>query len=287
LTLNGFDIANVNGPGIITQALGGDFVICKTSEGLGFRDPYADQWAGQARAAGKPVGKYHFAHLTNDPTAEADFFISCANLLLGDTAWLDFEPYGQPVSDAVFPSWIITFVDRVNARTGGNCGGYFNDDMARRVLQQCSPAQAARIRQIPMWKASYSYNPASGPGNTWGFQSVVMHQWGDRGIDSDIFYGTRADWLALGGLGTSVFTADAATITPQQEEDMLVLSQATRGIWLVGCNYSHNFSGEEWSTYYAQRVATGQVKAILLPDTTQGVRDFDVLRAAHTQPAHV
>jgi hypothetical protein len=283
MTLNGFDIANVNGPGIINQALGGDYVICKASQGLFFNDGYDDQWIAQVRAAGKLPGHYHFADLRNDGVAEADFFLSCAHVFLGDVVALDFEPYGQPISDASFPGYIIAFVDRVNSRTGANCAIYLNDDMARRVLQQCSPAQAARIRQIPMWKASYTYNPTSGPGNTWGFQSVVMHQWGDRGIDSDIFYGTRADWLALGGLGTSVFTADAATITPQQEEDMLVLSQATRGIWLVGCGYSHNFSGEEWTAYYRERVATGQVKAILLPATTQGTRDFDVLRAAHTQ----
>lgn len=195
MTLAGFDIANVNGPGIITRALTGEFVIVKASEGMSFRDGYAQGWAARARGAGRLVGWYHYAHLANSPVTEADWFVGCASPARGETLWLDFEPYAQPVADAAFPGWAVAFLDRVNARVPGvSCGIYLNDDMGRRMMAHATPAQAARLHQAPLWKAAY----AAAAGSLLGWQTITLWQWSGTGIDQDTCYGDAGTWARLG-----------------------------------------------------------------------------------------
>ncbi len=64
---------------------------------------------------------------------------------------------------------------------------------------------------------------------------------------------------------------------------MFVISQKERGIALFGSNYCHVFTGEEWGTYSQEVVAAGLVKAHILADGPVGQRQFDLIRAAHTQ----
>ena len=85
----------------------------------------------------------------------------------------------------------------------------------------------------------------------------------------------------------SIFTntAAASAAAPQpQEDDVFVLSQKTRGTWLIGAGFAHHFDPEAWGTYQEQLVATGVVKQHELDPGPVGVRQFDLIRAAHTQP---
>jgi hypothetical protein len=66
---------------------------------------------------------------------------------------------------------------------------------------------------------------------------------------------------------------------------MFVMLQATRGIALVGSNYYHGFSGEEWATYNQQLVARGIVPLLTLDDNEAGKAQFDLIRQSHTRPS--
>lgn len=90
--MHGIDISNWQA-GLKLSALKNDidFVICKVSEGLGFKDNYAAGWLKDARALGLLTGIYHYAR-KNDPTKEAAYFLQCAGDEVGRSLLvLDYE----------------------------------------------------------------------------------------------------------------------------------------------------------------------------------------------------
>jgi len=227
VTLTGYDISNVNGAGIITRALGGQFIICKRTEGLGFVDGLHDGFVAAALGHGIGcTGSYHFAHVANGGAQEADVFLRYTQLRKGHVLVLDFEPYGQNVPDSAFPGYICAFMQRVLDRTGIRPWIYLNDDMGARIARQASPAQMGFIRSFPLWKARYTSNP----GSAMGWPAVTCWQSQGTGIDVDVFYGNPADWHALslpGGHGPTSSAGSSipnipttATVPPQQGADM-------------------------------------------------------------------
>lgn len=210
MALNGYDIAGVNGSGIITTALTGAFTIVKASEGQTFTDSLHDSFVSQLRAKGKLVGHYHYGRPdtkdTSDAVKEADHFIAAAKARTGETMWLDFEKSETADQRVDWPEWIIAFCDRVKSRTGAACGVYWSDWFINRVLENATAAQIARIRAYPLWKAgnnnAYVSDPSAGYGSIHGWPVLTCWQWTDRqgslGIDRDIFYGDGAQWKALG-----------------------------------------------------------------------------------------
>lgn len=222
MTLNGFDIANVNGPGIIGRALGGDFIICKTTEGLGFVDGQHDSFVAQARQAGKLVGHYHYAHLGNSATAEADFFVQHASAQPGDVMVLDFEPYGQSAPDSAYAAWILAFCRRVHDSTGARCWLYMNDDMASRAIRAGSQADCDAMRaELPMWKACY----AAAPGSDHGFTMAAWQHTDQGGIDQNTFYGDASTWAGFAvPAPTPPTPPPAPTPTPTPPGDDMAVS---------------------------------------------------------------
>lgn len=210
MALNGYDIAGVNGSGIITTALTGAFTIVKASEGQSFTDPLHDSFVSQLRGRAKLVGHYHYGRPdtkdTSDAVKEADHFIAAAKARTGETMWLDFEKSETADQRVDWPEWVIAFCDRVKARTGAACGVYWSDWFINRVLENCTVAQAAKIRTYPLWKAgnnnAYVIDPSAGYGSIHGWPVLTCWQWNDNqgsiGIDRDIFYGDGAQWKALG-----------------------------------------------------------------------------------------
>jgi hypothetical protein len=216
-TLAGYDIAGVNGSGIITTALKGAFVICKATEGITFDDNLHDTFVAKVRTAGKLVGHYHYARPTNDVVTETDHFIRVAKAQTGDVMALDFEPYyltsGKTSAQiaaaaASWPEWIIAFCARVKAKTGASCWVYLNDWFANLVLTAATAEQDAILRTIPIWKAgrnnAYVTDPSVGPGDLHGWPVCTCWQWKGTTIDEDIFYGDANVWRALGVGGEGV-----------------------------------------------------------------------------------
>lgn len=239
MTLTGYDIAGVNGSGIITTALTGAFTIVKASEGQTFTDPSHDSFVSQLRAKGRLVGHYHYGRPdtkgVNDAVKEADHFVTVAKAVKGDTMWLDFEKSETADQRVDWPEWVIAFCDRVKVRTGASCGVYWSDWFINRVLENATAAQAAKIRTYPLWKAgnnnAYVSDPSAGYGSIHGWDTLTCWQWTDKqgslGIDRNIFYGDPAAWRAL-GVG--------APSTPTLEEELMALT------------VKNPLTGDQWST---------------------------------------
>lgn len=201
VTLHGFDIAGVNGPGIITRALTGDFVICKATEGKGFDDPLHDQFVAAARTAGKHVGHYHYAWPENGGVVDAQHFLGRAHAEAGDVVALDFEPFKTVAPAAEWPCYIREFAHVVFDALKVWPWLYSEDYHLGVLAAQGSQDWEWVRRVLPLWKAgmdnAYTHDPDVGPGNTYGFARVAAYQWDATGIDSDRFYGDAAAWAAL------------------------------------------------------------------------------------------
>lgn len=209
MTLNGWDIAGVNGAGAITRALSEDFAIFKASEGQTFKDPEHDYFIGKARAEGGGCGHYHYARPDTkdntppiDPIAEAEWFVHCSAPQAGERMLLDFEK-NEPIElRGDWPEWIIAFVSRVNVLCGGLTGVYYNDWFAYQVLKYATDAQKATLRSYPLWKAGkggvYVSSPAVGIGDIFGWPAWDAWQWTDSPLDRDVFNGDMARWKRLG-----------------------------------------------------------------------------------------
>lgn len=214
MPLTGYDIAGVNGSGIITTALKGAFTIVKASEGQSYTDDLHDTFVSKLRAAGKLVGHYHYARQDtkgeSDAIREADHFIATAKARTGETMWLDFERIEAIEHRDAWPEWALAFCGRVKARTGASCGIYLNNWFAAQLLDYATSAQAAAIRALPLWKAAWPADPSTGPGDLHGWSVLTCWQWKGTGIDEDIFYGDASTWKAL------------AVGAPIQENDVTV-----------------------------------------------------------------
>lgn len=150
MTLSGVDLSSHNSPAEFAAALvERDFAICKATEGVSYLNPTLAKFLVDWRAARRPLGTYHFAHVTNDPVAEARWYVSKADHRLGEVMWLDFEPYGQPAPDSVYPGWITDFVTEVKRLKGFYPGIYLNDDMATRINAQQPDAPPSVVRLVP------------------------------------------------------------------------------------------------------------------------------------------
>lgn len=240
--LNGYDIAGVNGSGIITTALTGAFTIVKASEGQTFTDPQHDSFVSQLRNKAKLVGHYHYGRPdtkdTGDAVKEADHFIAAAKARTGETMWLDFEKSETADQRVNWPEWVIAFCDRVKARTGAACGVYWSDWFINRVLENCTAAQAAKIRTYPLWKAgnnnAYVSDPSAGFGSIHGWPVLTCWQWNDNqgsiGIDRDIFYGDASAWKAL-GVGAPTTTKEWWDGMAIPDADLDTIAQRVWGYW--------------------------------------------------------
>lgn len=219
MTLNGHDIAGVNGPGIINRALAGsDFVICKATEGKGFDDPLHDSFVAQVRAAGKRVGHYHYAWPENGGTVDAEHFLMriAKTIGTGSTLWLDFEPFRTTAPESDWGAYVQEFAHVVHIATG-TWPGLYSEDHHLNALTR-TPEFAWIRETLGLWKAgvnnAYTGNPNKGPGNTYGFKRVLMYQWDSTGIDSDLFYGDGAAWDAIAVGSTQRSTGWGAVSVP-------------------------------------------------------------------------
>ncbi|MEV5707285.1 GH25 family lysozyme [Actinoallomurus sp. NPDC052274] len=196
----------------------GDFAVLKATEGLTYRDaPFPSRWK-LLHDRGTPRGTYHFAHPSEDPIRQAEFFLSvvdAAGLQTGDRLVLDHEALSlapprrmavtgrerenrlrfaasMPVSTRAqwaqewcayvtrhaWAPWVYTFLSFAQAGNCAGLGGY--------GLWIADPSSPAGRPRVP------------GPWKTW-----VMHQYSSTsGIDRDVFNGTKSDWLATSPAST-------------------------------------------------------------------------------------
>jgi len=164
----GVDVSNWQGTVNWQQvaASGVQFGICKSTEGVTYRDPYFRQnWSGMA-AAGIARGSYHFAQPDlNSPEAEAHFWLEhlelAGGLAPGDLLALDLETGYGDVSD-----WTLRCLGAVAALVGFKplvySGRWYMDDHGLTHDEE--------LATHGLWLASYGTVPEPPP--FWDFYAI-------------------------------------------------------------------------------------------------------------------
>ncbi|MEW9533773.1 glycoside hydrolase family 25 protein [Microbispora sp. NPDC049125] len=167
------------------------FGIIKATEGLDFRDPaFARHWR-ELDKKGIVRGVYHYGHPSNDPIAEADYFLSVVNeqpSKPGDLLVLDLET-SDDESVAHVNSWAKAWLAHVKEKTGVTPMFYSGWNFAN--------TYGYGLQQYPLWVAHYGR--AQGdvtPPADW--KTWTIHQYTDTPIDQNVSSLTPRQLRALG-----------------------------------------------------------------------------------------
>lgn len=184
MTLLGHDVSEYQA----VQDFGGDFTIVRLSEGTGYVDPSGQAHIANALVHGHEVGGYHYA-VTGDPTGQARLFAAQLPAHRPFLPFVDIEgAAAQPHNDP--PAFALAFLTELERSKHLVGGVYINLDRFRAF--DWSPVYRAGFH---LWLAEWNATRDATPG--W---SPILWQNGDGGgrLDSDVFYGGRDTWQALG-----------------------------------------------------------------------------------------
>ena len=183
-----------------------EFVIVKATEGFNWTDPSFKSLYQQAKEAGKLLGTYYFARpKNNNAVDDAEYYVSEVAKVKGssDPVYvLDWEC--DPTSKT---EWALAWLDRVAELTGTTPLIYMN-------LSCCRAYDWSKVAsKYPLWLAQYPvsrhiYDYAKGSLDHSAvkyWNKPIMWQFTNHGritgysddLDCNIFYGSRAEWLAL------------------------------------------------------------------------------------------
>jgi GH25 family lysozyme M1 (1,4-beta-N-acetylmuramidase) len=194
MTLNGIDVSAAGqGASFNWNPYKGKlgFAGVKISEGTGYADPDAGRNIAGARSIGAiPMG-YHFLHAGQPGGAQAEFFLShakAAGLGKGCLIAIDAEDGGL---DGLHASYMNT----VAAEFANELRKHFSGAYNPLVYTEISMAPSlGSLGQCPLWLANPSGMTVKAVGP---WKQVSMEQTGQRGVDTDVFYGTAADLAKL------------------------------------------------------------------------------------------
>lgn len=213
--IHGIDVSAYQSSTYSTAGL--DFVIVKATEGLTYTNPRLAAQAKRARDAGLVVGFYHYPHMANDPTAEANYFLKTAPIQPGDIIVFDWEGY-DTANKSVTRSRQVAYRDAWLAYVKGKMPGH-------KVGMYCNTDYWLNVDATGncgdfLWIATGGL-PAGQPGikAPWTF-----HQYSTAGgIDHDVADFTDRAALAAWAHGTN----------PQQEDPMagITLQQIHDAVW--------------------------------------------------------
>lgn len=214
----GVDVSSYQPSNYSTTGL--SFAFIKVTQGLSYVNP---KWPAQrttARAAGLVTGFYHYPTISNDPIAEADHFLAQINLITGDVLALDWEWYGQNVSDATARAYkkawvshvkakepnnrVVTYVDRSNW-TSVDTDGYVGDGL---------------------WIADYTTAGTPGIKDNW-----IFHQYAQTPVDKDYCALSAADlrrWASLSPVTPTPSPDPAPKPVPKPAVDRRRLDEEVR-----------------------------------------------------------
>lgn len=201
MTLVGIDISKWQ-QGLDLSKVKCDFVIIKSTEGIGYVDPMCDTFFQQAKKLGKKIGFYHFARPANNPIEEAQWFYKQTKNYFGVAVpCLDWEY--KPVSNV---QWAEKWLDEVYRLSGIKPMIYMNENTLNSYNWQsvANKSYGLWVAKYRDNKPDYNYdmaNAGSDPKIKW-WKSCAMWQWTSTGrlngysgnLDCDIFYGTREAW---------------------------------------------------------------------------------------------
>jgi lysozyme len=210
-TLEGIDVSHYDGTIDWAQvkASGRAFAVAKATEGTTYTDPtFAANWAAMPQH-GIVRSAYHFFHSNDDPTTQANFFLSVMGPLQpGDLPpTLDLEVTdNQPA--ATITATAITWLDTVAAATGTKPILYASPSFISGTLG--SPAGLEN--HATLWVANWGVTCPDVPAPFTGFSfwqysdsGTVPGISGSSNVDLDRFNGDLAALhaLAVGGSSSS------------------------------------------------------------------------------------
>lgn len=158
------------------KAAGISAAYAKSSEGVTFTDPTFAQNVKNAKAAGIPIGAYHFARPeNNDATAEAKHFVSLLKQYPTDLMpVLDLE--SPTNSDSLtgndLATWARTFIDYVQHATGRKVMLYTGNWYVNQY-------GITGLSDVPLWVANYAN--ISAPPNCGGWTRWTAWQYTENG----------------------------------------------------------------------------------------------------------
>lgn len=139
---------NENADWLKVKNNGVDGVYLKCTQGIRYVDPSCIGHSTRAKSQNIKVGYYHFATLTDDPSAEARFFKSRLSTLPTSNLipMLDVEENKTGLTPAQIETWIQSFLDAMETKVGIYSYTPF--------LDQFLPL-THNFGQIPLWIAQY------------------------------------------------------------------------------------------------------------------------------------
>ena len=196
-----------------TVAAINDFAIVKATGGTTYQNPKYRAQIGGARNAGLVVGHYHFAFEASlhtmpgaGPEAEADFFLSKADVRTGELVVLDFEESywdnARP-GGAWLEEWSYRWLTHVEQALGFKPMYYsYPHYITSHGLG------TTRLAKYPLWFARYwtPYAMKPWPATPAKWKKIAMWQWSGgttvTGIpndtDENLFDGSLSELKALG-----------------------------------------------------------------------------------------
>jgi len=202
-------------PDSVSNAVQGDFVIVKATEGITYVSAKMAAQIDGAVKTGKLAGLYHFTG-GGDAKAEAVCFIGRVKPYIGKSVLiLDYEG----VATNKGREWCRTWMQEVKRLTGVRpwLYSYYAVAKAQQLPELCKELGAG------FWLAQYwntnqisGYNPqAQGPAlacDCWQYTSNgLIPGYPDR-LDCNVFYGDRSAWLAYATGNTAVMAPSTPTL---------------------------------------------------------------------------
>jgi lysozyme len=176
---------------------GRKLALCKVTEGSDWTDPTGSTNREGMAKAGVECGLYHFAgagggHSIGDATKEADFYLSTVGKM-GPKEFpaLDFEqPDGLTPAQQV--SWIGTWCQEVEEKTGKTPWLYTGETMLSKMGQDAAP-----LTKYPLWVANYNSSDRSQPPPSGAWPELTAWQFTHKahipgvqgGVDGSYLYG--------------------------------------------------------------------------------------------------
>ncbi|MEU6293121.1 lysozyme [Streptomyces sp. NPDC005047] len=152
----------------------------KATEGTSYRNPYFAQQYGGSYDTGMIRGAYHFATPdTSGGKAQADYFVDHGGAWSKDGKTLpgvldiEYNPYGATCygkTKTQMVSWIKSFVDRYEARTGREAAIYTSTNW----WTQCTGNSSAFGAKNPLWVARYASSVGALPAG-WDFHTMWQY----------------------------------------------------------------------------------------------------------------
>lgn len=214
----GIDISGHQGTSVVFSADNQEetaFVFVKATGGVNFQNEFYAQQVAKARAAGRIVGHYHYAHEASlfpvseaDPVVEAHNFLNNSDVQPGDLVALDIE---EPKASGDLSNWALQWLNTVEQALGFKPFIYSYPDYL-----QTRGLNIKALARWPLWFATYHtpYSESPVPRTPGYWDKITIWQWtGGSDVtgfvfptDENIFFGSRDELLAYGRPGLEVQT---------------------------------------------------------------------------------